>query len=84
MANTNSIINMFNNLFTLPAVPQSAAPKTEQVKAISSNPFNPNLFLSKNTDMSTYAKNRPVAGGYFAGYYNGKPNIVGKKLFIEI
>ena len=33
---------------------------------------------------STYGKNQPVAGGYFAGYYNGVPNIVGRKLFIEI
>ncbi len=31
-----------------------------------------------------YAKNTPVQGGYFAGYYNGKPNIVGRKLFIEV
>ena len=31
-----------------------------------------------------YGKNRPVTGGYFAGYYNGKPNIVGAKLFIEV
>ena len=58
------------------------APKTQ-------NPFaqksNENPFLSTTFGSSTsYGKNQPVAGGYFAGYYNGKPNIVGRKLFIEV
>ena len=25
-----------------------------------------------------------VKGGYFAGYYNGKQNIVGRRLFVEV
>ena len=33
--------------------------------------------------LSTYGQNRPVVGGYFAGYYNNQPNIVGRRLFIE-
>jgi hypothetical protein len=42
-------------------------------------------FLSTSFGSSaSYGKNQPVAGGYFAGYYNGKPNIVGRKLFIEV
>ena len=52
------------------------------------NPFaqqNENPFLSTTFGSSSYyGKNQPVAGGYFAGYYNGKPNIVGRKLFIEV
>ena len=44
------------------------------------NPFLTTSFGSS----STYGKNQPVTGGYFAGYYNGKPNIVGRKLFIEV
>ena len=56
--------------------------------AQSNNPFaqkNENPFLSTSFGSgSSYGKNQPVAGGYFAGYYNGKPNIVGRKLFIEI
>ena len=53
------------------------------------NPFSEseknNPFLSAAFDSNTnYGKNRPIAGGYFAGYYNGKPNIVGRKLFIEV
>ena len=60
-----------------------------QVAPKSNNPFqtndNENPFLATTFGTSgTYGKNQPVAGGYFAGYYNGKPNIVGRKLFIEV
>ena len=54
----------------------------------SNNPFrgeNENPFLSTTFGSGyNYGKNQPVAGGYFAGYYNGRPNIVGRKLFIEV
>ncbi len=55
----------------------------------SNNPFTAgndvNPFLANSFKTSTaYGKNQPVAGGYFAGYHNGKPNIVGRKLFIEV
>lgn len=44
-----------------------------------------NPFISAtSTNNQFYAKNKPVQGGYFAGYYNGKPNIVGQRLFIEV
>jgi len=46
----------------------------------SGNPF-VNSYSGNNNPF--YGKNRPVSGGYFAGYYNGKPNIVGTRLFIE-
>lgn len=46
----------------------------------SSNPFMSNQSVNSNF----YGKNNPVRGGYFAGYYNGKPNIVGKRLFLEV
>ena len=52
-----------------------------------SNPFKENInpFLNNTYGSGfSYGKNQPVAGGYFAGYYNGKPNIVGRKLFIEV
>lgn len=53
-----------------------------------SNPF-ANPFISSaqsNTSYrsATYSKNQPVSGGYFAGYYNGQPNIVGRRLFLEV
>ena len=37
-----------------------------------------------NSNSAFYGKNQPVRGGYFAGYYNVKPNIVGKRLFLEV
>ena len=57
--------------------------------AVSQNPFaaqssgNPFVNSFSGNNSPYYGKNRPVAGGYFAGYYNGKPNIVGTRLFIE-
>ncbi len=52
---------------------------------VSENPF-ANPFVSSSDSQSNpfYGKNRPVQGGYFAGYYNGKPNIVGTRLFVEV
>ena len=41
--------------------------------------YNGNSFSSRY-----YAQNKPVKGGYFAGYYNGKQNIVGRRLFVEV
>ena len=58
------------------------------VRPASSNPFaapSTNPFMqSTSTSSNFYGKNQPVRGGYFAGYYNGKPNIVGRKLFVEV
>ena len=65
------------NTTALTAVrPANANPFSAQ----STNPFVGNSLMST----SFYGKNQPVRGGYFAGYYNGKPNIVGKKLFLEV
>ena len=66
------------------------APVTEAkplVKKVGNpNPFNGNPFvtgkMAENTQ--TFGKNMPVPGGFFAGYHNGQPNIVGAKLFVEI
>ena len=56
--------------------------------AVPQNPFamqagNPFVNSYESNSNPFYGKNRPVPGGYFAGYYNGKPNIVGTRLFIE-
>mgnify|MGYP005764370645 FL=1 len=64
-------------------VPQSTQ-VTVPVKN-SSNPYSNNPFVNYNgNSLNNYAKNSPVRGGYFAGYYNGKQNIVGQRLFIEV
>ncbi len=82
---------MLNNLVSLFSKTLSSPPVAPlKSKEISYNPFsnnseNNNPFLSTSFGSSQfYGKNQPVAGGYFAGYYNGKPNIVGRKLFIEV
>ncbi len=79
MADSNNIINLFSRALTQPSVVQ----QTTAVKPVANgNPFNP--FVTKSENMyDNYAKNKPVKGGYFAGYYNNKPNVVGQRLFIE-
>ena len=64
--------------------------QTPVVQKKSSNPFegdftNPFVASASSTNpFRSYGQNRPVQGGYFAGYYNNKPNIVGQRLFIEV
>ena len=73
----NTLRNMVSNVFYAPTVQSTA------VNAKSNyNPFE-NPFVQTQNKSSSYGINKPVRGGYFAGYYNGKPNIVGRKLFIE-
>ena len=84
---------MLNNIASLIAksITNSTALTPTGTKSVvnSNNPFktseNQNPFLSGSFGSSaSYGKNQPVIGGYFAGYHNGKPNIVGRKLFIEV
>ena len=64
---------------------QMFVPAPITVKSTSTNPYGNNPFVNyKGNSLNNYAKNSPVRGGYFAGYYNGKQNIVGQRLFIEI
>ena len=84
MAETN-LISIFNKVLSSPAIrQQQTATTAPAVQPVTTNPFNPNPFVTKTTNMETYAKNQPVKGGYFAGYYNGRPNIVGQRLFVEV
>ena len=82
---------MLSNLVSMitKSLTSTSATSVARVSAKPNNPFaseqNENPFLSTTFGSSSmYGKNQPVAGGYFAGYYNGKPNIVGRKLFIEV
>lgn len=74
-----NIVSLISKAF-MPTTQASTAVKPVS----SSNPFS-NPFVSTNTASyrPSYAKNNPVQGGYFAGYYNGKANIVGQRLFVE-
>ncbi len=75
----NQLRNMVSKVFYAPSSNQTvSAVRTETAGY---NPFE-NPFVQMPS-RKNYAVNRPVKGGYFAGYYNGKPNIVGRRLFIE-
>ncbi len=81
-----SLVSILSNAF---APQQSMSVNTPTFTTVTSNnnPFNNNPFVNYNGNRfnsTTYAKNNPVRGGYFAGYYNGKQNIVGQRLFIEV
>lgn len=74
------IINSMNNILQ---IQQPAAVQPKTLTAVE-NPFaSPFITVGFKQKMNIY-KNQPVAGGYFAGYYNDKKNIVGKKLFIAV
>ncbi len=75
-----SLVSLLSQVFA-PANTQVTVP----VRSTSSNPYSNNPFVNYNgNNLNNYAKNNPVRGGYFAGYYNGKQNIVGQRLFIEV
>lgn len=78
---------MFTNLVSMITKTIQTTQTTAVAPKQSYNPFaqGENPFLNSSfTGSNTYGKNTPVNGGYFAGYYNGKPNIVGRRLFIEV
>lgn len=74
-----NIVNLLSRAF----MPNNVQTNTA-VTPVSNNPF-ANPFVASNTGRShySYAQNKPVQGGYFAGYYNNKANIVGQRLFVE-
>ena len=77
----NSLRNMLSQVIYSPA---STGVQKVATPNVSSNNLFANPFLAQTTpSSSTYGVNKPVKGGYFAGYINGKPNIVGRRLFIE-
>ena len=85
LTNMAGIITLLSRVLTSqPAVHSTAVTRTG-----SSNPFagtssNPFVTPKNSNPFAFYGQNRPVAGGYFAGYYNNQPNIVGRRLFIEV
>ena len=82
----SEIVNFLTRVITSSPSFQATEIKRTNVGSSSSNPFaSNNPFVNSNHDnpFATYGQNRPVIGGYFAGYYNNQPNIVGRRLFIE-
>ena len=82
------MINRLQNFFANTQAVQTPVVNKPIGTLSSGNPF-ANPFLNKDianmhAEQKNYAKNEPVPGGYFAGYYNDKPNIVGSRLFVEV
>lgn len=81
----NNIANILSKTFT----PSNQISQVNQARSIQKQnqvafggEQGRNPFIQSSTNDS-YAKNNPSKSGYFAGYYNGQPNIVGKRIFIE-
>jgi hypothetical protein len=72
-----NIVNLLSKAFSANSLQASTA-----VAPVSNNPFAKPAAVNQR-NYTIYAKNNPVQGGYFAGYYNGKQNIVGQRLFVE-
>ena len=82
----SEIVNFLTRAITAAPTFHAGEIKRTNTRSSSSNPFaSNNPFVNSNHDnpFATYGQNRPVVGGYFAGYYNNQPNIVGRRLFIE-
>ena len=78
------IVNMIANML-VPAKTAVSAPVRTGIKTEAMNPYaNPFVSVKGSNPFKKKKKNKPVAGGYFAGYYNNKPNIVGQRLFVEV
>ncbi len=77
------ITNMLNIMSTIFHTPQ-AKPTKILPKTLIENPFASPFVTSPAGRQSFNGKNQPIKGGYFAGYYNGKKNIVGKRLFVNV
>ncbi len=78
------LVNFLSNALQASQNINTTSPVVRQTT--SSNPYSNNPFVNYNGNRYNqfYAQNKPVKGGYFAGYYNGKQNIVGRRLFIEV
>ena len=83
----SNLVSLFSSALVSQTQAAATASSVNSVRAAGSNPF-ANPFLSNSSPSGSgsnfYGKNNPLKGGYFAGYYNGRPNIVGRRLFIEV
>lgn len=80
----NGLQNFLTNVLSTTAATATPAVSKPQYSNPFANPFLGQTLEQMNKRNDFYGKNNPSATGYFAGYYNNKPNIVGRKLFIEV
>lgn len=74
------ITNLMKTMNSVLAPPPMASPQVMTKHVTEVNPFASPFIAPQRVQ----AKNQPVPGGYFAGYYNGQKNVVGKRLFISV
>ena len=82
----SDFVNLLSRVLIPNPTTQTNSISRTNTRSSSSNPFasnNPFVQSRHDNPFATYGQNRPVVGGYFAGYYNNQPNIVGRRLFIE-
>ena len=80
----SNFVNLLSNAIVASPAFQIGEIKRTSPRSTSSNPFstgNPFVRASHENPFSTYGQNKPVIGGYFAGYYNNQPNIVVYQLY---
>ena len=79
------IVNLLSRVLTSsPMVQTTSISGSRSTNPFASSSGNPFVTPQNGNPFAFYGKNRPVAGGYFAGYYYYLPNIVGRRLFIEV
>ena len=78
------IVQLLENSLTSTQTIQAPSIKRTGANPFASGAGNPFVSSQGSNPFEFYGQNRPVAGGYFAGYYNNQPNIVGRRLFIEV
>lgn len=78
------IVQLLANVLTSAPKVQSTAIRKTGVNPFAAGAGNPFVSSQSSNPFEFYGQNRPVSGGYFAGYYNNQPNIVGRRLFIEV
>lgn len=80
-----NLANIVSTIFQQPQIKPAvnvSAPITTASNG--NNPFASPFLGTSTLKDNAYGKNMPFNGGFYAGDYNGKPNIVGSRLFIEV
>ncbi|MEI7474558.1 MAG: hypothetical protein WCK67_07225 [bacterium] len=79
-----NLASLVNSVFQQPQIKPAVNISAPITTSSSNNPFASPFLNNTPARDNAYGKNMPFLGGFYAGDYNGKPNIVGSRLFIEV
>ena len=79
-----NLANIVNTMFQPPQIKPAVTVNAPVASSSGNNPFAGAFLNNSPSRNEAYGKNMPFNGGFYAGDYNGKPNIVGSRLFIEV